>query len=84
YNLGAGLSGYHLMEELVSEKIIASDCTNIVVSAEGTLNVVRSFMELSPDGYLLKPISHDILKHKLPAIVKTKANLSEAYTALDQ
>ncbi|GAL09966.1 response regulator VieB [Vibrio astriarenae] len=84
YNLGAGLSGYHLMEELVSEKAIASDCTNIVVSAEGAVNVVRSFMELSPDGYLLKPISHDILKQKLPTIVKTKATLSEAYIALDQ
>jgi len=66
FNLGlGGMNGYQLLTTLREEKLLPPDCVCVVVTAETSSEVVRSFMALKPNGYLVKPISYNMLNQRL-------------------
>lgn len=77
YNLGKNANGYQLIEELNNRKLLSPDCVNIIVTGDATPEVVRGFMELEPDGYLLKPLNYATLKERLPQFSAKKRQLSD-------
>ncbi|MGF1754882.1 response regulator [Vibrio makurazakiensis] len=80
YNLGQKANGYQLIDELKTRGLLAADCINIIVTGDATAEVVRGFMELNPDGYLLKPLNYSTLKERLPGFMRKKQVLSELLT----
>ncbi|MGF1712709.1 response regulator [Vibrio kagoshimensis] len=77
YNLGDRANGFQLIDELQTKGLLAADCANIIVTGDATAEVVRGFMELSPDGYLLKPLNYTTLKERLSGFVRKKRELSD-------
>jgi len=77
YNLGKKANGYQLIDQLKFENLIAPDCVSIIVTGDATPEVVRGFMELEPDGYLLKPLNYATLKERLPLFSAKKRQLAD-------
>lgn len=76
FNLAShGMNGYQLLTTLREEQSLAADCVTAVVTADASLEVVRSFMELEPDGYLVKPISYQVLSQRLQELLQLKQRL---------
>ncbi len=84
YNLGDKANGFQLIDELQDKKLLAADCVNIIVTGDATADVVRGFMELDPDGYLLKPLNYSTLKERLPGFMRKKRHLSDVMVAFDK
>lgn len=84
YNLGDKANGFQLIDELQQCKYLAADCVNIIVTGDATADVVRGFMELEPDGYLLKPLNYSTLKERLPGFMRKKHILSELLIAYEK
>lgn len=80
YNLGKKANGYQLIDELQHKQLLSPDCVNIIVTGDGTPEVVRGFMELEPDGYLLKPLNYATLQKRLPQFSAKKRELSDILT----
>ncbi|MBW3698096.1 response regulator [Vibrio sp. T187] len=77
YNLGEKANGFQLIDELQTRGLLAADCANIIVTGDATAEVVRGFMELNPDGYLLKPLNYTTLKDRLPGFIRKKHILGD-------
>ena len=77
YNLGDKANGFQLIDELQTKGLLAADCVTIIVTGDATAEVVRGFMELNPDGYLLKPLNYDTLKERLPGFMRKKHELAD-------
>ncbi|MGR5209687.1 response regulator [Vibrio rotiferianus] len=77
YNLGEHANGLQLIEELKRVELISLDCVIIIVTGDATPEVVRGFMELEPDGYLLKPLNYMTLKDRLPTFTRKKRMLEQ-------
>lgn len=77
YNLGKKANGYQLIDELQHKQLLSPDCVVIIVTGDGTPEVVRGFMELEPDGYLLKPLNYATLQTRLPQFSKMKRQLAD-------
>ncbi|MGL4756832.1 MAG: response regulator [Aeromonadaceae bacterium] len=76
FNLAThGMNGYQLLATLRNEQWLAVDCVIVVVTAEASIEVIRSFMELEPDGYLIKPISYKGLSQRIQALLSHKQQL---------
>ncbi|WP_047048287.1 response regulator [Vibrio mexicanus] len=84
YNLGKKANGYQLIDELLSRSLITPDCTTVIVTGDATPEVVKGFIELNPDGYLLKPVNYSTLKQRLPQFAKKKQALAAVLVALSQ
>lgn len=82
YNLGKKANGYQLIDELKQKQLLPPDCVNIIVTADSTPEVVRGFMELEPDGYLLKPLNYTTLKERLPQFSNKKRHLGDVMTII--
>ncbi|MFM2587076.1 response regulator [Vibrio sp. TBV020] len=80
YNLGKKANGYQLIDELQHKQLLCPDCVMIIVTGDGTPEVVRGFMELEPDGYLLKPLNYATLQTRLPQFSAKKRHLSDLLT----
>ncbi|MGF1721036.1 response regulator [Vibrio kyushuensis] len=75
YNLGIAPDGYDLLDQLKDEDLLPPSCVLVIITGDGSSEVVKGFSELEPDGYLLKPISFDILKDRLPKLIDKKLKL---------
>lgn len=84
YNLGGTPNGFYLLEQLRTESLLSLSCVLVIITGDGTPDVVRGFSELDPDDYLLKPISYDILKQRLPSLISAKQKLKPVYDAIDE
>lgn len=82
YNLGEKANGYQLIDQLQSQQLLPADCSLVIVTGDGTPDVVRGFAELEPDGYLLKPLNYVTLKERLPIFMRKKKSLSDMLLAL--
>ncbi|USD67133.1 response regulator [Vibrio sp. SCSIO 43136] len=81
YNLGDKANGYQLLAYLQQQQLLPLDCTLVVVTGDGTPDVVRGFSELEPEGYLLKPLNYVTLQSRLPQLMQKKRQLSEISSA---
>ncbi|WP_165862933.1 response regulator [Vibrio sinensis] len=77
YNLGMKANGFQLIDELDTRGLLGPDCIKIIVTGDSTPEVVRGFMELQPDGYLLKPLNYATLRQRLPQFSSKKRALKE-------
>lgn len=78
FNLGnRGMNGYQLLVMLREEQLLPVDCVTVVLTAEASLEMVRSFHELEPDSYLIKPISYKVLSQRLGELMQRQRRLRE-------
>ncbi|WP_246434688.1 tetratricopeptide repeat-containing response regulator [Teredinibacter haidensis] len=83
YNLGAGRTGQHVLEELRYKKLITRKTVFIIVSAESSRNIVMCSYDCEPDDYLMKPITAKMLEQRMDRLLRQRDVMSEAYKALD-
>lgn len=65
YNLGDGLNGRQLLEEMRHGRLLGPDNVFIMITGESSKTIVRSIIELRPDDYILKPFSQQQLQSRL-------------------
>lgn len=83
YNLGDGLNGQQVLEQLHAEKLLSPYCIFIMVTAENTQAMVLAAIECEPDDYLSKPFSKVSLQTRLERQVRRKQVLAPVLSALD-
>lgn len=81
YNLGDAADGHQLFDELQSSGLLSPTCVSLIVTAEAAPRVVRGFLELGPDGYLVKPLSFAKLAERLPRLYRRKLLLEPVLLA---
>jgi len=83
YNLGEGLSGQQVLEQLHAEKLLAAHCIFIMVTAESTQAMVLAALECEPDDYLTKPFNKVALQTRLERLIRRKKVLAPVLKALE-
>ncbi|MCG8315689.1 MAG: response regulator [Pseudomonadales bacterium] len=84
YELGRGKDGQQILEEVRYSKLIRASCVYILVTAAQTVEMVMGALEFEPDGYIVKPVTLDLLRTRLNRIVRTKDIYKEINKALDK
>ena len=84
YNLGPNKDGQQVLEELIEFKLIKSDCTFIMVTAEKTAAMVMGALEFQPDSYLTKPFNSQLLKSRLDKCIAKNQILSPVKNLMRQ
>ncbi|RCU52468.1 response regulator [Corallincola holothuriorum] len=75
YNLGNKTNGHQLLDEILHDGHLPADCVVVIVTGDASAPVVRSFAELEPDGYLVKPLNFVTLGERLPKMARRKRKL---------
>lgn len=83
YNLGDGLNGQQVLEQLHAEHLLSPHCIFIMVTAENTQAMVLAALECQPDDYLTKPFNKVTLQTRLERSVRRKQVLAPVLTALE-
>lgn len=83
YNLGEGLNGQQVLEQLHAEKLLSPHCIFIMVTAENTQAMVLAALECEPDDYLTKPFNKVTLQTRLERLVRRKEVLAPVLKALE-
>ena len=84
YNLGAGRTGQHVLEELRHKHAISRDTIFIIVSAESSRTIVMCSYDCEPDDYLMKPITAKMLEQRINRLLKQRGIFSTAYAAIEK
>ena len=84
YELGRGKDGQQILEEVRYSKLIPPSSIFILVTAAQTVEMVMGALEAEPDGYIVKPVTLDLLRTRLNRIVRTKDVYKEINKALDK
>lgn len=82
YNLGEGLSGQQVLEQLHAEKLLSPHCIFIMVTAENTQAMVLAALECEPDDYLTKPFNKVALQTRLERLMRRKQVLAPVLKAV--
>jgi DNA-binding response OmpR family regulator len=77
YNLGLKANGCQLLDDLKDQELLAPDCAVVIITGDASEEVVRSFSELEPDCYLVKPLNFNSLKSRIPKLLSQKRALSK-------
>ncbi len=72
YILGEGRTGQQLLEELRRGRMLPDRVVFLMVTAERSYEQVVSAVELTPDDYVIKPFSPEILSLRLDKAVQKK------------
>ena len=83
YNLGEGLNGQQVLEQLHAEDLLSPHCIFIMVTAENTQAMVLAALECEPDDYLTKPFNKVALQTRLERLVRRKQVLAPVLKALE-
>ncbi len=83
YNLGEGLNGQQVLEQLHTENLLSPHCIFIMVTAENTQAMVLAALECEPDDYLTKPFNKVALQTRLERLVRRKQVLAPVLKALE-
>lgn len=81
YNLGAGKTGQHILEEAKHRQLIGPACAWLMITAEKTNDIFMGTAEAQPDDYLLKPITAAALQLRLAKIWDKKSAFIEIAAA---
>lgn len=83
YDLGTGKSGQQVLEEArYRGHANNSNIFIMVITAETSMEMVMGAAEYSPDDYLLKPFTKEILKKKINASLIKKEHIRDIEKAL--
>lgn len=83
YNLGEGVSGQQVLEQLHAEKLLSPHCIFVMVTAENTQAMVLAALECEPDDYLTKPFNKVALQTRLERLIRRKQVLAPVLNALE-
>ncbi|MEY4593231.1 MAG: hypothetical protein RIR18_2126 [Pseudomonadota bacterium] len=81
FNLEEGRDGQQLFEEMRKSKLIYEHTIFMMVTSERSYENVMSVAELSPDDYILKPFTPDLLHLRLDRVAAKKIFLKHFYIA---
>ena len=76
YNLGPKKDGQQVLEELISFKLMSSNCIFIMITAEKNAAMVMGALEFQPDSYLTKPFNNQLLRSRLDKAIHKKQTLN--------
>ncbi len=79
YNLGQGADGQQLLELVRRNQLLPLSSAFLMVTGETAYQQVSTAAEYSPDDYLLKPFTADILATRLSRILEKKEALLPVY-----
>ncbi|MFP5408019.1 MAG: response regulator [Gammaproteobacteria bacterium] len=79
FNLGEGRDGQQLLEELRHGNLISLETVFMMVTAESYYEKVVAAAELTPDDYMIKPFSAEVLCNRLAGILARKRAFREIY-----
>ncbi|MDQ7074921.1 MAG: response regulator [Gammaproteobacteria bacterium] len=65
YHLGDDLDGQQLLEEARERQLLKAQSLFIIITAETSLPLVMSALEQRPDDYMAKPVTKEVLLHRL-------------------
>lgn len=78
-------AGFHLFQELRLSNRIPHSAIYIVITSNSSQDYVTSFVELAPDGFLIKPFSLEQMKTRLVrSISRKRVLLGDVYKAMDE
>jgi tetratricopeptide (TPR) repeat protein len=73
YNLGHNQKdGQQILEEIKHRELIKLSTVFIMVTAENTTEMIMGAVEYSPDDYLIKPFTKDVLRTRIEKAIKKK------------
>ncbi len=84
YDLGKGMNGQQLLEELRHQSLLKNTSTYFLISSEAAVQHVVHAIEYRPDDYISKPVNRETLRPRLDAAVLKKDALVSVNRALDQ
>jgi len=79
YNLGDGLNGKQLLEEIRHGRLLGPDNVFIMITGESSKHIVRSIVELRPDDYILKPFNQQQLQSRLRGALSKRSQYRALY-----
>jgi tetratricopeptide (TPR) repeat protein len=82
YNLGQGADGQQLLELVRRRHLLPLSTAFLMITGETGYEQVSTAAEYSPDDYLLKPFTSDLLGTRLKRILEKKESLHDLYTVL--
>lgn len=82
YNLGQGADGQQLLELVRRRHLLPLSTAFLMITGETGYEQVSTAAEYSPDDYLLKPFTSELLGTRLKRILEKKESLEELYSAL--
>ncbi len=82
YNLGSGKDGQQVLEEARYRNLIGVDSIFIMVTAENTREMVMGAVEYTPDSYLHKPVTKELLETRITKLFERKSDLKPVSQAL--
>ena len=83
YILDDGRDGQQLLEELRQQQFISLSTVYILITAERAYQNVVSVAELTPDDYLIKPFTADLLEARLVRAIYKKRYFEKVFRFLD-
>lgn len=72
YILGNGRTGQQLLEDLRRSDRLPDTVAFLIVTAERSYEQVVSAVELTPDDYIIKPFSPEILRSRMDRVIRRK------------
>lgn len=84
YNLGPGKDGQEVLEEIKERELLPYSSIYIMTTAENTSEMVMGAVEYSPDDYLSKPFTKEVLIARLQKLLKRKSSLKRISNATQQ
>jgi CheY-like chemotaxis protein len=84
YHLGDGKDGQQVLEEARQLGYLDHASTFFMITAESYMPMVLGALEYQPDEYMVKPVNHEVLLHRLAATLKHKGRLAVIDEALSQ
>lgn len=84
YNLGQGADGQQLLELVRRRKTLPLTTVFLMVTGETSYEQVSTAAEYSPDDYLIKPFTSNILQTRLERIMDKKQALRSIYVHLGE
>jgi tetratricopeptide (TPR) repeat protein len=83
YVLDDGRDGQQLLEELRQQQLISLSTVYMLITAERAYQNVASVAELTPDDYLIKPFTADMLEMRLVRALYKKKFFEQVFRHLD-
>ncbi len=84
YNLGDGIDGQQVLDQARVEGTVDLSTVFIMVTAENTNEMVMGALESTPDAYLSKPFTKDLLRVRIERAVRRHQPLTTVANALSK
>ena len=84
YNLKREQDGYYFYDEIKNNGELPPSTAFIFISADTTVDLVQSIVELQPDDFLAKPFTVKDLDKRLSRVLTRKKVLEPVYSCIEK